>query len=435
MASNCILVLLDGLGDRAYKNLDNRTPLQAALTPNLDYLAAIGCNGLMHAQEIGIALPSENAHFAIFGYPHEQFPGRGYLEALGANAPVNKDDVAVLAHFVNLIEKDGTLYLNKQRPKAKSEEIEQLIQSISKYSHEGTDVIFWPTKKVDGLVLLKGNVSPDITDTDPIDEGTFLNGILPYQFCDDSIKASHTADVLKSYLVWCYKTLSEHPVNKTRIQKGLLPLNGIVTQRAGRHKNIDPFTRKWGLRGISIASGLVYWGLASFLGMDCKKVKDSRNPGDDLAERIRMALDISNTYDFIHVHTKAPDAAAHTKDVHIKVAAIESLDQGLQPIMDSLDDPETLFIITADHSTPSSGPLVHSGEPVPILFVGSGVRRDTVKCFDEVHCAQGALGFLAGRNFMPNVLNYLDRAKLQGLMDSPTDQPYWPGQRRPFQIK
>jgi 2,3-bisphosphoglycerate-independent phosphoglycerate mutase len=30
------------------------------------------------------------------------------------------------------------------------------------------------------------------------------------------------------------------------------------------------------------------------------------------------------------------------------------------------------------------------------------------------------------------ILNHLDRAKLAGLMDSPEDQPYWPGDYQPF---
>ena len=32
------------------------------------------------------------------------------------------------------------------------------------------------------------------------------------------------------------------------------------------------------------------------------------------------------------------------------------------------------------------------------------------------------------------ILNHLDRAKLQGLMDSPVDQPYWPGLSEPFRL-
>ena len=46
-----ILILLDGLGDRSYKVLDDLTPLQAASTPNLDRLAYLGSNGLFHLND------------------------------------------------------------------------------------------------------------------------------------------------------------------------------------------------------------------------------------------------------------------------------------------------------------------------------------------------------------------------------------------------
>jgi hypothetical protein len=61
----------------------------------------------------------------------EQFPGRGYLEALGADALVKKQDVVLPAHFVNLTEKKGALYLQKkQRQEAEPEEIDPSIQAI-----------------------------------------------------------------------------------------------------------------------------------------------------------------------------------------------------------------------------------------------------------------------------------------------------------------
>lgn len=98
--------------------------------------------------------------------------------------------------------------------------------------------------------------------------------------------------------------------------------------------------------------------------------------------------------------------------------------------MDSLLNEETIVVVTADHSTPSSGPQVHSGEPVPITVVGPGIRQDLVQRFDEIHCGAGALGGVRGKDFMYMVLNWLDRAKLQGLMDGPHNRPYWPGDQR-----
>ena len=71
---------------------------------------------------------------------------------------------------------------------------------------------------------------------------------------------------------------------------------------------------------------------------------------------------------------------------------------------------------------------------MPIAVAGPGIRRDLVSGFDEVQCAPGALGWVQGRDLMPMVLNFLDRAKLAGLMDTPDDQPYWPGKRKPFRL-
>jgi 2,3-bisphosphoglycerate-independent phosphoglycerate mutase len=183
-----------------------------------------------------------------------------------------------------------------------------------------------------------------------------------------------------------------------------------------------------------VSSGLIYWGLGRFLGMDIHKVSDSSDPGQDLLARLQWVVQHGKAYDFIHVHTKAPDVAAHTKDPVNKVKAIESLDRGLGKIVDELLNDETVLVVTGDHSTPSSGPLVHSGEPLPMVVNGPGIRQDRVAAFDEISCAAGALGQVRHQEFMYLVLNWLDRAKLQGLMDSPKDKPYWPGQRKPFRL-
>jgi len=169
--------------------------------------------------------------------------------------------------------------------------------------------------------------------------------------------------------------------------------------------------------------------------MEVMDVKDSGDAGADLADRLEMAIARLDDYDFIHVHTKAPDVASHSKNTASKIAAIESLDRGMGMVADRLlAGNDNLVIITADHSTPCTEPLIHSGEPVPITALGRGMRRDRVALFNEIDCAGGSLGFINGRHFMHFVLNSLDRAKLSGLMDTPRDQPYWPGRSIPLSI-
>jgi 2,3-bisphosphoglycerate-independent phosphoglycerate mutase len=70
-----------------------------------------------------------------------------------------------------------------------------------------------------------------------------------------------------------------------------------------------------------------------------------------------------------------------------------------------------------------------------LTICGSGVRRDGVIRFDEVNAATGALGCVRGKELMYLILNYLDRAKLGGLMDTPVDQPFWPGDYEPFRLR
>ena len=111
-----ILIILDGLGDRSYPELNHMTPLQAARTPCLDSLAALGSTGMYHASSPGIAMPSEEAHFSLFGYGPDEFPGRGALEALGAGIDLDEGDIAILARLVNVRDDNGLLLLEDDHP-------------------------------------------------------------------------------------------------------------------------------------------------------------------------------------------------------------------------------------------------------------------------------------------------------------------------------
>ncbi len=435
MRKKCILILLDGVGDRSFPEFNHQTPLQAAHTPNLDQLAAQGACGLFHAGRQGEALPSENAHFAIFGYEPAMFPGRGPLEALGAGIDLGMDDVAVLSHFASLEARQGCLVLHNGQLPPEKDELNQLLSLVADYEHQGVEVHFEHTHKLYGIVTLKGTVAPYFTDTDPISAGRLLAEPKPLAGYEDHEATCRTVAALKSYLVDVHRKLQGHSINQARRDKGLNAIDGLVTQRAGRLKAVVPFEQRYGLRGLSLASGLVYHGLSRYLGMDSIPVEDSDDPGGDLAARLTTARDALTDYDFIHVHTKVPDEAGHTKDPQRKRRAIEALDLGLSEVLPVLSaDPDLLLVLSADHATPSNGPLIHSGETVPLLFHGPGIRRDEVEQYNEVAAAAGVLGAVRGQELILMILNALDRAKLQGLMDTPVDQPYWPGQYEPFKI-
>ncbi len=393
MSVRCILVILDGLGDRAYDVFQGRTPLQAANTPNLDRLAGMGMNGLYHASRQGQALPSEEAHFLMFGYDRSEFPGRGILEAIGHGIEVGDEDVAVLAHFCQVREEDGHLILVRERAEVDSRCLTPLVDEIRDFESGGVRIRFYPTKGIEGVLVLSGSVSPDITDSDSMYEGLPLITVEALEKSPEAPQAHDTARALSTYLRWAYRRLSEHPANREHRKDPISEANALVTQRPGRKDLLPSFSEKWGLRALSISSGPVYWGLCDQIGMEVVRVGDCGDPEQDLRDRLRIARDWTDM-DFIHVHTKAPDEAAHSKDPVHKKEIIEALDRAMDFAVGELaPDPETLLIVTADHSTP-------------------------------------ALGGVRGRELMLLALNFMDRAKMVGLMDTPVDQPYYPGSRR-----
>jgi 2,3-bisphosphoglycerate-independent phosphoglycerate mutase len=435
MPNKCLLIVLDGLGDRAHACLDHQTPLQAARTPNMDHLAGLGANGLYHAGTLGEALPSETAHFAMFGYDRGDFPGRGVLEALGAGVDLASDEVSVLAHFAALEEQKGCLVLTQDVPQAEPDEIRELVAAVEHWEHDGVRIHYVPVKGVFGVLILSGGVSPGITDTGPMRDGKFIPDLLPLAECAHDPVARTTAAALRAYLLHVWYVLQGHPLNVHRRKRGLKPITGLVTQRAGQTKPVTAFGKRYGMRGLSIASGAVFRGLGRYLGLDVAPTTDTGNLVADFSRDLEQARQQLQSYDFIHLHTKAPDEAAHARDPLLKKTVIESLDQALGFGLSSLvSDPDVLIVLTADHSTPSSGNLVHSGEPVPLVFQGRGVRRDLVVKFDEIHAAQGCLGCVRGTELMRLILNHLDKARLEGIRDTPEDKWYWPGDYQPLRV-
>ena len=409
-----ILVLLDGLGDRSFPELNHRTPLQSALTPNLDRLALLGSNGLFHASFPGQCLPSEVAHHLLFGYDVKSFPGRGLLEAVGEEVVFDDEDVLCLAHLAEVEWQKGQPVLIQKRPALEDDEIEALLCDIAPWKTEGLGFRFHHTRKNDGILIVSGGASPYVSDSDPMMSGWPMARIWPVAENPEPAKAQVTARALNAYLRRCHKVLTGHDINRHRIDQGLPPANFLATQRCGRRVVQEPFRDKWGLTGLVISSGSVYCGLAQELGLTYIRVQDSSDPAQDLRARIRMALDDS-VHDFIHVHTKMPDEAAHTGDPKYKESMIAALDEGLDVLVEALTSREDVIAaVTADHSTPSDAILIHSGEPVPVVLAGPNVRRDDVGTFDEVSGAIGCLGFLKGQELMGMLLSYGNRSCLLG---------------------
>lgn len=431
-----IIVLLDGLGDRSYPELDHRTPLQAARTPNLDRLARMGSNGLYHASRPGQCLPSETAHFLLLGYPLDRFPGRGLFEAVGAAVPFEADDVLCMAHLSGVTWQGGVPVLTRGRRDIQGSacELNPLFEDVAFYETDRIRFSLHQTQRNDAILVLKGQVSPYISDADPMQAGLPIALVQPLSGNPEPERSTRTAQALNRYLSYCHRRLSGHDINRSRADKGLWPADFLATLRCGRRIVQPRFAEQWGLQGLLVASGGMYAGLAAELGLTFKSMKDGSDVGKDLRDRIASAM-ADPDHDFIHVHTKAPDEAGHTGSPELKMQVITELDRGLDELATAVEKRDDLLVaITADHSTPSRSALIHSGEPVPAVLVGPTVRRDDVSAFDEVSAAAGGLGQLQGVELMWMLLNYADRSTLAGQRLGETERSYVPDNYPPFAL-
>lgn len=238
MPSRCVVLLLDGLGDRHYAEMGG-TPLHAAHTPNLDALAIRGANGLFHADLLGMALTSQDAHFRIFGYEWAEIPRRGVLEALGSGVPFSERDVVVLARLVSATVKDGRLIVINRSPKIDEEELSELIRDVAEFEWSGTRFEFIRTSGAMGILKLTGNVSPLITDIDKLEDNVTVPALRPWRSAEADMVARNTARAAAEYLRWTHRRLRDHPVNQARSARGDRPVNVILTHLAGSLKPID----------------------------------------------------------------------------------------------------------------------------------------------------------------------------------------------------
>jgi len=96
-----IIVLGDGMADEPIGKLGGRTPLQAADTPAMDWLAAHGRCGLLKTVPDGYHPGSEIANLSVLGYDLDRvFEGRGSLEAASMGVDIESGEMAMRCNLV-----------------------------------------------------------------------------------------------------------------------------------------------------------------------------------------------------------------------------------------------------------------------------------------------------------------------------------------------
>ena len=429
-----VFILIDGIGDLSQPDLLNLTPLQTISLPSYDLIATSGLTGLMDPVETGLACGSDTAHMNIFGYnPFQEYRGRGSFETLGSGIPMNLNEIGFKCNFAYMDPK--TRIVEKRRVDREFHKWGiPLIKSI-----DGLDVPGFPgykcacvhaTEHRCAIKITGPSLSCRITSTDPLKDGIKLKEVVAkiedtkfeknMDLKKETIKnetnekALLTAKIVNSLSDAIFDILSNHPLNKARVEQGLLPANIILLRGCGSRLTVKSFQETHGFNGFMIAPTAIINGLGQSIYMDIIKVpgatgdydSDYYAKSDALIENIRKEC-----YDFGFLHIKAVDDAGHDKSLKLKIEYYKRVDSMMSRLINGLKatNKEYIICLTGDHTTPiKSGD--HTFEPVPfaisslggILGKKGGLEnlRDRVQKFDEISCAEGCLGRFSGAEVM-----------------------------------
>jgi 2,3-bisphosphoglycerate-independent phosphoglycerate mutase len=425
--TNLLYVCLDGLGDDPIPAFDDRTPLEAAETPNLDALARRGSTGTVVTVAPGIAPESDIGVFGILGYdPHEEHPGRGVLEALGVGMDFRDGD---LAYRVNFATADWPDIVDRRVGRnLTSDEAQDLAREVNEtlaldnatfdlratVEHRGALVI----RAADGIAL-----SANVTNTDPAyrREGTlgvaletFEPVVVTCEPLDGTDAARRAADLTNAFVEGSARILDRAEVNARRRAQDKMPGNLILTRDGGDHRpRLEPIGERFGLTWGCFVEMPVERGISIALGMEPVPVPrlDATGFGgaaeDAYAAWADLAADALDAFQALYVHIKGPDIPAHDGRAEDKRDVISAIDRAFfAEVLPRLDLHRTIVAVTADHST-SCVRKAHTADPVPLVVAGSGIAPDGSESFGEGACAEGSLGRLLGPQILPRITSLM----------------------------
>ena len=390
-----VLVLIDGLGSRAHEELGGRSSNEAASTPTLDALAAGGSCGLLYGVGPGRAPSSEVAHWAMLGYRPDEFPGRTVFEALGRGQHVSSEHVFAYAALRPAERREDGWWLTcRPDPDRDAEDAADLVARCDGIELDALTFSLAHVWRGEAVLRIAGGADDRVTDTDAFfrDRHPVLR---PRPLV---LEAERTARACEEW--------SREVIRRLEGER----FNVITLKWFGRPRWLPSFRERHGVAGSFVAGSAFLRGLGRCVGL--VPVESQFDLGL-VADR----LDAGDT--FVYVHDKRVDEAGHTKDPLQKQRAIEELDAELATVLDLSAD--AIVCVTGDHATPASPDVIHSGDPVPLLVAGPGVRADAVSSFGELESVAGLLGQLRGSDLMPVLLNAADRPLFLGSRPTPVD--------------
>ncbi len=393
-----ILILADGMADEPIENLGGQTPMEAAETPMMDWLAAHGEVGLLKTVPDGMSPGSDTANLSIIGYnPLEYYTGRSPLEARSIGIQMKESDVCFRVNFVTLSEEEN--YWEKtiedhSADEITTEEAEVLLEAIKMEMEKEGRTFYRGVSYRHALIWEQG--STQITLEPPHD-------LLGQKITDYQPKGEHSQEIA-ALMEQSYLILNNHPVNEARRQKGLRPANSLWLWGEGVRPELPSFAEKYNKKGAMISAVDLLKGIALAAEMKSIHVEGATgNIHTNYQGKVEAAIQaFESDIDFVYLHVEAPDECGHRGEQENKIKSIEYIDQKIiKPLYTYLKEQNIPFkmAVLPDHPTPLRI-RTHTCEPVPYLIYSCDEVCENTHLFSEAGGRESGMFIDKGYQFM-----------------------------------
>ncbi len=387
------IVLPDGAADEPVVVLGGQTPLEAAHTPNMDWISSTGRQGTVVTVPKGFLPGTDVATLSLFGYdPHSNYTGRAPLEAKALGLDLRADQVVFRCNFVTIV--DGQM-ADFTAGHIAQKEVNQLIDDLNGQLAASVGCTFHAGVSYRNLMIA---VLPDgvagLKCTPPHD--------IPSRSIAKFMPKGDSATWVKKVMERAHTLLKDHEVNLVRSDLGENPVTDIWLWGQGRQMNLESFEAKFGLRSACVSAVDLVHGIASAVGAKRINVTGATGYLDtNYKAKGKAAVAALDTHDLVFVHVESPDEAGHLGDAAAKVEAIERIDEHIVgPLLQKLKSYDRWRILIApDHPTPVDT-RVHTMTPPPFCLAGYLVSTILNKPFSERAALQSDLHIDPGYELM-----------------------------------
>jgi 2,3-bisphosphoglycerate-independent phosphoglycerate mutase len=399
-----IVILGDGMADHPIPELNDRTPLQCAKKPYMDYLAQNGEVGMVNTIPEGCPPGSDVANLSVMGFdPRSCYTGRSPLEAVSMGINLEENDIAFRCNLVTL--SDDEAYPEKKIIDHSSDEIStkegrKLLSEINRL-FKTEDISFYPGISYRHCMVWKNG--PEKFIPSPL---TPPHDIIERKI-GEYLPSGDNGSILLSMMEKSYSFLCSHKINKDRASKGLRPANSIWFWGEGKRPSIPKFNEKYGIEGSVISAVDLIKGIGICAGLKVVDVEGATgNIHTNFTGKAEAALrELESGKDFVYVHIEAPDECGHRSELQNKIKSIELIDEKIvRPLLEGLKKYEDFkILVLPDHPTPLSI-RTHSSDPVPFILYGNGISKSGIKCYDEYSAANTGLKITEGHKLMDRLI-------------------------------